>query len=637
MGHPKSGRAAPSVPGFSIKGNGTGSRMGARIAAARQDGSESESSSRQLSARSTGTNPDAELDAAAAEESKKSWLEMKRAEEDRLAAQLEKDTKIQTRRLNLKVSKYKVEIKEATKSVDDLVDVAAAELAASSDIVEISTGLAEAKDIDEGRIKKSPTKGRRNKIDEKPHSLPERGRGLMQSVRALSETTLKVVLRKKRLEEIVSELHREYLLESAAYKESLSEIQSQMKSLREQKENSEFNMKDRTIQFETRLKTLQREYDNAIKKVEILNVRNADLRNIVDKQDGDIMDVPRLEESYLRKARSIVLDKEKEVTQKNILLYKQQADIEQVTFWRSQALALNEQVKANEESLVSLKKQMAQLTHQNLGILAGNEQLKRENFTLMCTGGTSMGAATATRPATTEGTTTRERSASPSGHGRGRSAAATAGEAGIQSSVPFGGSSSSPQKRNCSGSNNNIRGGSSPSSPQHKRRSPSPFRQRRMSAVDVANSGKPPLQIQLEKVKELNDTLQCKLDKANKALANQRAYPLYTSGQGLKMEDMTGEVQDSTKIGEQAFLDQLFDSDDDKAELASGKLHLEEQMRIQEATRKASEQRIEKAVRISTAYKAKLNALRNSRPGVKHLRQIREKREAVEAAQPKMF
>ena len=157
-----------------------------------------------------------------------------------------------------------------------------------------------------------------------------------------------------------------------------------------------------------------------------------------------------------------------------------------------------------------------------------------------------------------------------------------------------------------------------------------------MSAIDIATSGKSPMQIQLEKFKETNLLLQSKLEKANRALANQRAYPLYTSGQGLKMEDMVGEGE-SNKVGEAEFLEQLFDSDEDKEEISSGRMSLEEQMRVQQATRKASEDRIEKAVGISTAYKAKLKNLRESRPGVKHLRQIREKRDAAEAAQPKMF
>ena len=619
--------------------------MGARIAAARQDGSESDNSARQHTARSAGTTVDADLDSTANEQAQQSWLELQRAEEARLAAQLEKDTKVQTRRLNLKVSKYKVEIQEATKSVDDLVDVAVAELHASSDIVEAGTGLVEAKDIGLRRAKvKSANTGSRK--EEAAHSQPTKGRGLLQSVQALSETTLKVVMRKKQLEEIVTKLHKEYTKERSQFQVLLADIQEQMKNLRAQKENAEFNLKDRTLQFETRLKTLQREYDDAKKKADILDVVNADLRSINNKQESDLIAVPRLEETYLRKARSLVLDKEKELTQKNIQLYKQQADIEQVTFWKSKALAYNETLKANEQTLISLKKQMAQVTHQNLGIMAESEQLKRENFALMCTGGGSGGGGGnekgGVRPATTdEGT--RGRHASPSGRGAASaSRAATSGSTTAQNAVPFGGSpgsspgagGDSPQARHCGSNENNNR--SSPPRRERGGRSSSPIRQRRMSAIDIATSGKSPMQIQLEKFKETNLLLQSKLEKANRALANQRAYPLYTSGQGLKMEDMMGEGE-SNKVGEAEFLEQLFDSDEDKEEISSGRMSLEEQMRVQQATRKASEDRIEKAVGISTAYKAKLKNLRESRPGVKHLRQIREKRDAAEAAQPKMF
>ena len=268
MPPPMSGRAQPSVPGFSIKGSGT--RLGARIAAARAtDGTESESSSRVVSARSTQSKLEAqepsEMDKAALEEEKRSWLELQRAEEVRKAAIEEKEKKVLTRRLNLKVSKYKIEIQEASKVIDDLVDSTKSELYKSDDIVDLAMGLVEA---EEGRLRRKPKTI--NEDNENAAADAEQGEaGLIKSVKKLSQVTMKIIARKGRLEDIIKMIRSEYKVLKTDYEKQMTDIRDSMKKLALDKENAEFNLQDRSIQYETKLRTLKQDYADASEKLQV--------------------------------------------------------------------------------------------------------------------------------------------------------------------------------------------------------------------------------------------------------------------------------------------------------------------------------------------------------------------------------
>ena len=132
------------------------------------------------------------------------------------------------------------------------------------------------------------------------------------------------------------------------------------------KENAEYNLKDRTIQYEQQLKTLNRNYNDVKENLQVLEVVNASLKKQNYTQEEELMHVPRLEETYLRKARSIVLEKERKITEKNILLKSQEKEIVNVNFWQNKAKALHEDMKIKDNEILSLKKQLTQLTHANL-------------------------------------------------------------------------------------------------------------------------------------------------------------------------------------------------------------------------------------------------------------------------------
>ena len=112
-----------------------------------------------------------------------------------------------------------------------------------------------------------------------------------------------------------------------------------------------------------------------------------------------------------------------------------------------------------------------------------------------------------------------------------------------------------------------------------------------MSAIDVAKSGKSAFEIEIAKLKENNKTLHEKLQRAYKALALSRAYPLLKAGEGYEYDSDEEDLVESSnkhksndfsgrngkkngkksKLSEQEQLDELFDSDEDKMERLHGK------------------------------------------------------------------
>jgi hypothetical protein len=372
---------------------------------------------------------------------------------------------------------------------------------------------------------------------------------------------------------------------------------------------------------------------------------NTQLKNENYKHAGELMEVPRLEETYLRKARGIVLEKERIVTQKDILLKSQQKDIEAAGFWQGKAKAYNEEIKLKNNEISSLKQQLTRLTHKHLSTLKSNETYKNDLKNMMTTGRLSLSSPN--RPKSPQ-RQSRSRSPSPTVRKHYKSKENDSNTDSDEephlhnSRTPFGSNcqtdNTQTNHKPFSKNSNNIHKDHSEKQPspvyRNKEKKKNPLR-RRMSAIEVAASNKNPLEIQVEKLKENNEILQKKLDKVNKALAISRAYPLYNMGSGMSNVDSDDEQMNNNgikkpKLNEQEQLDELFDSEEDREELENGYLPMEEENRIFQAEQLAQQERISRAVSVSTAYKAKLQALRQSRPGVQHLKKMRDKQEAEE-------
>jgi len=624
-----SGAAIKSVPGFRLVGSGQPSRLGANRAKFNANEAGSESSSRVLSARSQDTKEsvinadDNDNDNDEEEVIEKTWLENQKVEEARLAAIEEQQNKIFTRKLNLKNSKYKVEIQQAVKVVNDLVESTKKSLDECSidDIINLGIGL---KEEEEGVQRKKNRKDVRPEIT----SIPEEG--LIGTIRHLSAVTSKIITRNNRLEDIIKNLKKEYTTEKKKFEVNIQNIKLQMSELRIAKENAEFTIKDQRIIYEAKLKKLNQEYEDAKHSLQILEVVNNNLKNTVYEQEGEIFNIPRLEETYLRKARSIVLTKERELQDKNIQLKQIEKDAEQSEYWHGRASAYQEELKLKDLRIIEVNKQLTIISNKYRSLIRkydfmmdkDNEYIRLEQ-----------------REEIFEESEKYDDDKKNEYIKRKRKNQ-------IRSRSP------SPIQSGLCGSGSPI---SSPGRP-HTAEIILPSRKplaklggRRMSSLEMAQQGKNPMEIEVTRLKEANEMLQRKLDRANRSLAASRAYPLLNSGKPppkIEGENSEGQGQGQghghegneekkkLKLNQQEELDLLFESDEDKEERDFDQ---DEMIKFEQKQRQLTAKRIERAVGVSTAYKAKLKQLRETRPGVKHLKGLREKHETEDISKDPLF
>lgn len=486
------------------------------------------------------------------------WLVQEKEKEARRVAQEEKENKLQNRKLALKLSKYKVELNEANKQVCTLMDAAMSALQGPN-VGELDIGLVA---FSEGRNPSfhanSPT----------PQAPPHADEGFLANVRQLTAATMKITMRKKRLEDIVAGLRNEYAAEKSKFQDQLQEFRKQMAELRAQKENAEFSLKDTRFNYEQRIKNLEQEMEETRKKLAVLEVVNNQLSATCREQEGKLMEVPRLEETYLRQARSIVLQKERKITAQTVQLKKSEKEVELTALYRNNANALGEETIAKDRLIAELRKQLVQLTHKHIALqnkYNGKEWEAAEK-------------------------------------GRTHDAEKFIGTEYPLVDEEFGIMPQSP---------------SPPTSPQHYNGEDEKGRLSRTLQKSFL-----PAEVEIEKLKREAAELRGKLHRSNMALSNARAYPLLNMGKDpAQVDDPLKMATGNNKKSEQELLDEMFDSDDDKQDREE--MSAAEQAAEEKAQRELAVSRIERAIGISTAYKAKLQQLRASRPGVQHLKSLR--------------
>ena len=580
------------IPGFTIKDGPRETRVGARLQAVRADarGSDSEASSRVHSARSTAS----EVAATAADEEReeRSWLEQEKEKEVHRAAVEEKENKILTRKLNLKLSKYKVELHEANKLLGSLVVSSQETLRDSPAIADLALGL-----VDDGRSRSRETsaKGKRDAGPATIDEISNSDEGLLGNVRLLTAATMKIAIRKKRLEEVVDVLRKEYIREKKQFEDHLRELTIKMNELRLAKENAEFNLKDTRITFEGQIKTLEREAEIARERLQVLEVVNVSLKQTVRSQEGELLEVPRLEEAYLRKARSIVQHKEYEVLEKTVSFKKVQKEVEHAEFWHGKAKALDAEGQAKDRRISELSRQLHQLHHKYVNIQG---QWEREKEIARKKGKHVVDKKAKTQ--TSEDEIDQDELACMNMKNSGD----TFGDEGSPISLP----QTKQQK--------------------HASRSGKRDKEKKDLGFEIGNTAnvelKLPLEVEVERLKRDNQVLRDKLERSNTSLSAARAYPLFTLGLDPSVVDMgeEGELRNGKK-SEQQVLDELFDSDEDKADLMD--LQPEERLIIENEKQYESARRIERALTVSSAYKLKLKQLRAARGnGVQHLKKLRD-------------
>ena len=552
-----------SIPGFVIKSAPRETRIGARLAAARVQNASDSETSQVLSARSESK---VTTNASTVDDIEQSWLAAERQQEARRLALEEKEKSLHSRKLALKLSKYKIELYEANKLVSSLVETALNALQGPDLILLGTNGLANSGDNHVHPLQ--PTESASSA--DAPYSED----GFLGNVRQLTSATIKLTLRKKLLEDTVISLRKEFANEKKQFDCRLHDMQSQMEELRAAKENAEFALKDKRLVYEQQIKNLEREMEETRAKIKVLELVNNTLKTTVHEQEGELLEVPRLEESYLRSARGIVLQKEKKIVAQTIELKKIEKEIELTALWRNKARALEEETQAKDRRIADLKRQLAQVTHKNIALENGRK-----------TGVISK---------------SKERFKEETSHQLSE----------LREENP----QSVENVEQTGWFDTETRAPKSQHSPQARKKCESE------ENADHMLTSYLPLDVENARLKTEIMSLKRKLHRCNMAMSQSRAYPLLNLGNDPTTID-DPEHMETGKKNEQETLNELFDSDEDKADLLD--MDEEQRDREEQVQRDLAVCRIERAINVSTAYKAKLEQLRASRPGVQHLKNLR--------------
>ena len=557
-----------SVPGFTIKKT----RLGAKREANRSI--ESSPRSGQRSARSVETNDSRDdssrkdlNDASASlmtQEKAKGWLELEKAKEEHRVEQEEKEKRMTARKMALKISKSAIEKEEACKAITNLACRTESSLNSGIDLSKSSLQKLVISDEDESH-------------DQAQRYFDSGKYDLMASMQWLSSTTMKICFQKQKLEDFITKVQSQYVIERKKFQESIAEVALQLDNLRIEKENAHLQLTDVESTYVLQIKTLQRESEEAKQALKILEAVNKKLNITIFEQENELYQVPRLEESYLRSARGLVVQKERIVQEKKIQLKRVEKDVEKTEYWHQKSLALQEENRKKLHEIADLKRQLTIATSKyfnTIGIGKPKEWKKQ---------------------------------ASNHDDRTGEVELLLEGEDG-------------------SGSNHNH---------NHIKKATTIITSKSKSQVknDKSNANDDDdfdfNVFEIARLKESNKKLLDRNDHLSSALANARAYPLFHT---TTVEDSNSHSQshgdddnhhEPGKKNHQELLDDLFDSDEDREDINTGIVTEEDVRNDDKEKKEAQYRRIERALDISAVYKKKLANLRASRPGVAHIKSLR--------------
>ena len=249
----------------------------------------------------------------------------------------ESEQKKNYRRNTLKLSKYSVQIDEATRLVRDLAQHTLSNMGA----IPQNTLLSVTGNLDRMVDGKDDPHSVSNKSSTVLQLEPDRT--LIGSIKQLSNYTKKLVNRKKFLENQIDVLKAEYLKAREDFESKIKDSHMIMDRLRQEKSDAVFEAKDLRFQYELKVKNLEQEAADAKRELEMIESMKESMEKTIDNQEEQLYAVPRLEEKYLRKARSIVVLKQKELNEKQMELRKLKMEGSNAEYWQQQCLLAREE------------------------------------------------------------------------------------------------------------------------------------------------------------------------------------------------------------------------------------------------------------------------------------------------------
>ena len=554
-----------NVPGFTIKKEATRLRRGSFGSV----GSNKSSGRRGKEDQLISKTDDNFVEQAHKEHVAQSFDEMRVALEE-----VDNSRKV-SRKKALQLSKASTQIAEATQTAQELSKLALSHL--HRELPERNVTLKELEELKgkEDTLNELSGDGEDMSQISEASSAPsskEKGLSLLDSMQQLSKATRAIVARKDVLESQVRALRDEYIKEKRAFEQRLQDALAEMERLREQKRRAELQTSEVRMEYDQQIKQLKAQAEDAQQSLRALEAANTKLKASVEDKETALMQVPRLEEEYLRTARKLVVKKERVVQQKTLAMKKMEGDVNKAAFWQQKAVLLGEENLA-------LKTELADFKRCNIQALTKLQwELQQET--------------SKNRPhnkhAHTRAVSTTDSADSP----RKKSIAVAPTHSAYTAHMGHTGHTAHTAHTG----HVSLARGTEMSDEAHIQQ---------FHEAEIAR-----LKEVVEGLRDHNRSLTLKL-------AHARSYPLLNT----RPEPDEDDLEDG-KHGLEAELEALFHPENEEEEDAYGDDRETRAERESEEAR-AAQRRIERAINMNEAYKNKLAQLRSARPGSEHFKTMR--------------
>lgn len=189
---------------------------------------------------------------------------------------------------------------------------------------------------------------------------------------SLTKATKKLSEKKQQLDTTIIVLEKKISNLEKERSEMLMQLESLARKLQQEKTSSATALTQLKVQYRDRLLAAEEELASTRAKIGFLQAANKTLQHGLEHTEIKLMEVPRLEESYLRTARGLVRQRDKIVNEKEVKIRSMAAEIEQVEFWKQKAQLYSEEKLRGEKEIAELSRQNLLIARQNLTL---NQQL----------------------------------------------------------------------------------------------------------------------------------------------------------------------------------------------------------------------------------------------------------------------
>ena len=201
---------------------------------------------------------------------------------------------------------------------------------------------------------------------------------LLANMMALSKTAKRMAHRRSELEGIVQRLHQHVAALEREKAELFAQLESLAKRMREDKTNASQALTELKIKFKRRIEEAEEAAASSKLAAGFLQGSNKRLMADVEHLEVKLMEVPRMEETYMRTARGIVKQRDVLLNERDVKINRMSGEIEQVQFWKQKAALYNEELARKDKEAAIQKKQMIMIAHNYRQMAKRNTQLQKD-------------------------------------------------------------------------------------------------------------------------------------------------------------------------------------------------------------------------------------------------------------------